>query len=98
MKGTNNRQILKHLMRYRNRTVHAGYETEDIETFLYQLKRYLEHVLLFHIFTTPGFSNIRDTAEFLNLPADLPELQRKIRLMDHALKYHGGPYSVGHKH
>jgi hypothetical protein len=62
-----------------------------IETFLYHLKRYVERVLLFHIFTTPGFSNIRDAAEFLNLPAGLPELQRKIRLMDRALKYHGGP-------
>lgn len=85
-----NRQILKHLMHYRNRVVHAGYETDEIELHLYQLKRFVERLLLFHIFATPSFSRREDTAQFMHLPADLPELQRQMRLMRRALRYHGG--------
>lgn len=82
------RQVLKHLMTYRNRTVHAGYTSEDIETLLYQLKRYVERCLLFHIFSAPDFPSIDKAAEFMNLPPDLPELQRRAWLLERALKYH----------
>lgn len=85
-----NRQILKHLMHYRNRIVHSGHETDEIELLLYQLKRFVERVLLYHIFATPGFSRREDTAQFMHLPADLPELRRQIRMMQRALRYHGG--------
>jgi hypothetical protein len=85
-----NRQILRHLRHYRNRVVHSGYETDEIELLLYQLKRFVERVLLYHIFATPSFSRREDTAQFMQLPADLPELQRQIRMMQLALRYHGG--------
>jgi hypothetical protein len=85
-----NRQILKHLMHYRNRVVHSGHETDEIELLLYQLNRFVGRVLLYHIFATPGFSRRQDTAQFMNLPADLPELRRQIRMMQRALHYHGG--------
>ncbi len=80
--------MLKHLMTYRNRTVHAGYTSEDIETLLYQLKRYVERCLFFHIFSAPDFASIDKAAEFMNLPPDLPELQRRAWLLERALKYH----------
>ena len=82
------RQVLKHLMSYRNRTVHAGYTSEAIETLLYQLKRYVERVLLFHIYSAPDFATIGEAAEFMNLPADLPELRRRAWLLERVLKYH----------
>lgn len=82
------KQVLKHLMIYRNRTVHAGYTAEDIETFLYQLKRYIERVLLFHIYSAPAFSNIDKAAELMDLPVDLPELRRRGSLIERALRYH----------
>ena len=41
-----NGQILKHLMHYRNRVVYAGYETDEIELLLYQLKRFVERLFL----------------------------------------------------
>jgi hypothetical protein len=82
------RQVLKHLMTYRNRTVHAGYTSEGIETLLYQLKRYVERVLLFHLYSAPDFASIREAAEFMNLPPDLPELRKRAWLLERALKYH----------
>jgi hypothetical protein len=85
-----NRQILRHLMHYRNRVVHSGYETDEIELLLYQLKRYVERVLLYHVFATPAFPSRKDTAQFMQLPAELPELRRQIRMMQRALRYHGG--------
>jgi hypothetical protein len=82
------RQVLKHLMTYRNRTVHAGYTSEAIETHLYQLKRYVERVLLFHIYSAPNFASISEAAEFMHLPPELSELRRRARLIEHAIRYH----------
>jgi len=82
------RQVLKHLMTYRNRTVHAGYTSEAIETHLYQLKRYVERVLLFHIYSAPDFASIGKAAEFMHLPPELPELRRKRWLIERAIRYH----------
>jgi hypothetical protein len=82
------RQVLKHLMTYRNRAVHAGYTSEAIETHLFQLKRYVERVLLFHIFSAPAFASIGKAAEFMQLPPGLPELRRRRRLIERALRYH----------
>jgi len=42
------RQILKHLRNYRNELVHSGYQSEKIETLVFQLKIYVEHLLFFH--------------------------------------------------
>lgn len=61
-------QILSHLRSSRNRAVHAGEETEEIETLVYQLKLYIEQLIFFHIYNTFGFSSLRETAEFLDLP------------------------------
>jgi hypothetical protein len=48
-------------MTYRNRTIHAGYATEDIETLLYQLKRYVDLALLFYIYSAPDFASIGES-------------------------------------
>lgn len=83
------REILAHLAHHRNRAVHAGYVSEDAETLLYQLKRYVERVLGFHLFAGMGFQNRKEAADFLNLPPDLDELQNRMRLTMRAMKYHG---------
>jgi hypothetical protein len=51
------RQVLAHLAHHRNRAVHAGYVSEDAETLLYQLKRYVEGVLRFHLFAGIDFAS-----------------------------------------
>jgi hypothetical protein len=83
------KEVLAHLADHRNRAVHAGYVSEDAETLLYQLKRYVERVLWFHLFFGVNFSNCVEAAGFLNLPPDLDELQKRMRLMRRAMKFHG---------
>lgn len=71
-------QVLKHLKDYRNRSVHGGESSEDIEAYLYQLKRYVEDTLVFHLQDPWEFSSIEEMACFLDLPTDPAALERKI--------------------
>lgn len=73
-------QILNHLKDYRNASVHAGEGSGDIEAYLYQLKRYVEEVLEFHLqhSWSYGFSSIEDAARLLNQPPEPKKLDRKI--------------------
>lgn len=83
------RQVLAHLAHHRNRAVHAGYVSDDAERLLYQLKRYVEGVLRFHLFAGLDFQNRMEASAFLNLPPDLVELQKRLRLTRRAMKFHG---------
>lgn len=85
-----NKHLLNHLKAYRNRAVHAGYRTDEIETYLHQLRRYVEGLLTFHIYNVQKFSSIEEAAEFLNLPSDLTVLQKRMRLLQRAIKFHKG--------
>ena len=71
-------QVLNHLRGYRNASVHRGEGSEDIETYLYQLKRYVEDALKFHLENSYGFSSIEEAARFLDQPPELENLDRKI--------------------
>ena len=83
------RQILRHLMNYRNRTVHVGVEAVAIETLLYQLKRYAEVLIRFHIQNSSQFSSIKEAAEeYLTLPSDVNRLRSRIDLAARALRFH----------
>ena len=83
------KEVLAHLADHRNRAVHAGYVSEDAETLLYQLKRNVENVLRFHLIAGPDFTSRAEAAGFLNLPPDLDELQKRMRLMRLATEFHG---------
>lgn len=43
------RQVLNHLKDYRNRSAHADSSNLDIEVYLFQLKRYVETLINFHL-------------------------------------------------
>lgn len=79
------RQILRHLMNYRNRTVHAGHEADTVETLLYQLKRYVEIVMRFHLWPPHRFSSLKEAAKFLDLPAEIPDLKDRATMTRLAL-------------
>jgi hypothetical protein len=70
--------------------VHAGYTSYAVEERLYQLKQFVERLLLFHTFNKPGFETLRNAAEFLDLPQDTQELKKKISFYERALKYRSG--------
>jgi hypothetical protein len=82
-------EVLTHLAHQRNRAVHAGHVSDDAETLLYQLKRNVENVLRFHLFAGADFASRAEAASFLNLPPDLDELQKRMRLTRRAMKFHG---------
>lgn len=80
-------QILNHLRNYRNRTVHTGNETREIETLLHQLRQYVEHLLEFHLASRFGFSHLTEAAEFLHQSADLPFLQKRLLMTKRAIRF-----------
>ena len=81
------KQILNHLRDYRNRAVHTGSGNQDIETYMYQLKNFVETALEFLIANKFGFKNLNEVAQFLDLPDDRTLLSKRIQLINSALKY-----------
>lgn len=84
-------QILTHLRDYRNTAVHVGTENQDIETYVFQLKRHVEALIEFHLRNRFRFPTITEAAEFMDLPDDGTELDKKMKLIKAAKRFHGGP-------
>jgi hypothetical protein len=85
------RLVLKHLADYRNSTVHAGREMAEVSVFLYQLKRYAEQLMTFHLFRAPAFASLQEAVQFLSLPTDTTKLQKQMDLRRRALRFHSKP-------
>jgi hypothetical protein len=83
-------QILSHLREYRNKSVHAGSESNDIESLVYQLKRYVETLIEFHVGNKFRFSSIADAAEFMDFPIDKALIDRKINKLRYAKQFMSG--------
>ncbi len=83
------KQILTHLKDYRNRSVHSGSSNSDIEICMFQLKRYVEDAIEFHLGNSSRFESMPLAAEFMDLPDDLKTLDRRINAMKYAKKYLG---------
>jgi|SRR5680860_155529 len=83
------RLILTHLQNYRNETVHAGIDGHDIEAYMYQLKRYVEKALQFHLGSRFGFTSKEQAAKFMDLPDDMSQIDESIKIMRHAKNFLG---------
>lgn len=79
--------VLHHLRTYRNASVHSGYSTDRAEKYVYQLKTYVEELILFHLTSRPKFKSIHAMAEYLELPRDPEILRKKIALFERALRF-----------
>ena len=77
--------ILGVLQEYRNRAVHFGEQTQDIESLLFHIKGFVEGLLRFHLFNSFNFSNIGEAAEFLDLVRDKQALSKKHKLLSMAI-------------
>lgn len=82
--------VLTHLTNHRNRFVHAGSDTDDIESLVFLLKRYVDELLLFHIGNRFGFSSRKEAALFMDLPSSKSELNLRIKRLIDAKKFIGG--------
>jgi hypothetical protein len=83
------RQTLLQLQYARNRKVHSELEHRDTEAFMYQAKRYVEILLMFHLSNSFGFDNLEHVAQFMDLPNNKKEIMSKIKMMQYAKKFLG---------
>lgn len=82
-------QVLEHLRRYRNRSVHGGISTGDVEGEVYQLKRCVEHLIQFHIGNRFGFKTMEQSCNFLDLPHDDKLLRSRLKSVKDAIAFRG---------
>ena len=83
------RQVLTHLKDYRNRAVHSSSENHDIEAYMYQLKRFVEALIKFHLVNKYGFKSLADASRVLDLPCDRRELREKCKTLAYAERFLG---------
>jgi len=79
--------VLNHLRLHRNSSVHDGKGHERIEKYLYQLKRYVQRVLSFHINNPFKVNKLSDAVAFLDLPTDSTILTDRFKQIKKALKF-----------
>lgn len=79
--------ILEHLRDVRNRIVHHSVSPAGVESYLHQLKPFVEGLFRFHLAFGPRLGSLGSAAEFLDSPKDPATLQRRIDLYDLALRY-----------
>lgn len=79
--------VLSNLMNYRNRFVHAGSEGDDVESLVFQLKRYVDELFVFHLSGEFGFNSRGDAAKFMDLPQDIALLKQKKKQIQQAINF-----------
>ncbi len=82
--------VLTHLTQHRNRFVHAGSDSGEIESLVFLLKRHVDSLLLFHLGNSIGFSTRSEAARFMDLPPDRAEIDRRISRLRSARKFVSG--------
>ncbi|MCH7501284.1 MAG: hypothetical protein IH886_15000 [Nitrospinae bacterium] len=80
-------QTLNHLRNQRNLAVHASEELRELESLLFQLKRYVEFLIRFYVVNFSKFKNEDDLRYFLDLPGEKKELKSRISLTQTKLQY-----------
>jgi len=82
-------QVLKHLRDYRNSSIHFDKGNNKMETYLYQIKNYVESLLVFHLNNRYNFRTIEQSAEFLDISHEEKTLQNQIEKLTFARDYLG---------
>lgn len=81
------RLLLEHLRDVRNGLVHESRELSGMETYLYQLKAFVEDVFRFHLSKPNHFSSLASATTFLDLPAEPSILADRIVLLRRAHRF-----------
>jgi hypothetical protein len=81
------RQILNHLRERRNKLVHSGFEGSQTKICCYQLQGYFRKLFYFHNSNHKLFNSLQEANEFLDLPTEVKELERRARVLDHAKEF-----------
>ena len=81
------KQILEHLRDVRNKIVHGTERDERASYLVFQLKGFVEELLLFHIRNKLNFNSINEASQFLDLSYNKETIKNKIRLLKNAIKF-----------
>lgn len=79
------KHALDHLRMFRNKNIHAGEEDDRSKVYCFQLHKYYQALIRFHISTIDFFSSITEANEFLDLPHDESQLRQRAKLIEKAL-------------
>jgi hypothetical protein len=82
--------VLTHLTQHRNRFVHAGSDSDEIESLVFLLKRHVDSLLLFHLGNSFGFTTRAEAARFMDLPPNRDEIDLRINRLRSARKFVSG--------
>jgi hypothetical protein len=81
------RLLLEHLRDVRNGIVHESQTRSEMETYLYQLKGFVEDLFRFHLSRGNKFSSVATATSFLDLPIDASVLKERITLLRRAHRF-----------
>ncbi len=73
-------QALNILREFRNLYVHTNEETDEIETYLYKLKNYVDNMFKLHLTNRLNFNSIDELIEFLDLPVDKDIILHRLKI------------------
>ena len=81
-------QILNHLRDFRNKTIHADSSgNPDTQTYLYQLKNYVERLIIYHLTNRMKFQKLSEAANFLDLSPNIELLKEKLELYKRGINF-----------
>jgi hypothetical protein len=89
--GEYHRQLLEHLREYRNKSVHAGDDSELAKTHCFQLQSYFRDLMFFHLRYSADFTSLEEANSFLDLPPQKIILNRRKQLLDKAISFLSPP-------
>lgn len=81
------RQVLEHLRDVRNRIVHSNEKDDRARYLVFQLKKFVEDMFLFHIHSKYHFNSLDEAAQLLDLSPDRKILKERIKLFKYARNY-----------
>jgi hypothetical protein len=80
-------QTLEHLREFRNSCVHSALDVENAKTHCYQLQQYFRNLVHFHLGQAGRFISLDQSNEFLDLPTEVTELERRRAVLTRALRF-----------
>ena len=83
------KQILEHLRRQRNLSVHHSDFSDGAENVLFQAKFYVQELLWFHLSNPFKLKTIEEAGDFLSMTIDRDTIQAQITRAKHALRFLG---------
>jgi hypothetical protein len=81
------RLILHQLRQRRNDIVHSSLESARTSQMLFQLRRFVETLISFHLRNSMYFKDLTEAAQFLHLPPEPTKLKNRIFQYRRALRY-----------